>query len=449
MTLINDVSLVTHNANGVTTSWPYTFIIPDEADARVGIFDISSGILTPVNDGDYTISGIGDTVGGEVDYPLVGAPLAVGKRMVIWREVPFTQDTDLTDQTPYYPTVLENQLDRIVMQIQQLKEQSDRSFKVTQGSEATPDELIEQLLEVGEEATAAAAVATQAALDADAAKDAAELAADSIDLPAVPIALTYLRRDAANLGYEALTALQTILALTTGLIAADQATVRDGISAFGVIRRQTFTASGTYIPNADMLYCIVRAQGAGGGSGGNVGTVGTSVGSGGGGGGEFVESILTAADIGASKTVTIGAAGTAGAHNTAGGAGGDTSLAALVVAKGGSGSGAATAGVNFGSSGALGGTGGTGDIKVPGMPGTGGLGHNVNTAYPTSGTGGNSRYGAGGLGQVRAATGAVAGIVGVGYGAGAGGAVNFNTATNTNGAAGTAGFMEIIEFCSK
>lgn len=176
MTLINQNSSVTHTGNGVTTLWPYTFIIPDDDAVRVGLFTIATSVLETLDPSEYSITGVGDDAGGEVTYPLVGSPIASTQRLVIWREVPYTQDTELTNQTPYYPKVLEEQLDLIVMQVQQLAAESNRSIKVTLGSTLDPDEFVEEL-QAG--AAAAAASAGAAAASASAASTSAGNAATS------------------------------------------------------------------------------------------------------------------------------------------------------------------------------------------------------------------------------------------------------------------------------
>lgn len=176
MTLINQNSSVTHTGNGVTTLWPYTFIIPDDDAVRVGLFTIATSVLITLDPSEYSITGVGNDAGGEVTYPLVGSPIASTHRLVIWREVPYTQDTELTNQTPYYPKVLEEQLDLIVMQVQQLAAESDRSIKVTLGSTLEPDVFVAEL-QAG--AAAAAASAGAAAASASAASASAGAAATS------------------------------------------------------------------------------------------------------------------------------------------------------------------------------------------------------------------------------------------------------------------------------
>lgn len=201
MTLTNQTSSITLNGNGLTTHWPYPFIIPDDASARVGLFDIATSALTLIPDTDYSISGLGEDAGGEVVYPLAGAPISVAKRLVIWREVDYTQDTELTNQTPYYPVVLMDQLDRMVMQTQQLAEESSRSLKITQGSNLDPDAFIAQLQQ-------GAADAAASAEEAEASAIAAEAALAAMQLPVAPVALSYLRRNALNTLYESRTPAQ-------------------------------------------------------------------------------------------------------------------------------------------------------------------------------------------------------------------------------------------------
>lgn len=209
------------------------------------------------------------------------------------------------------------------------------------------------------------------------------------------------------------------------------------LTPFGVMKQQLFPSSGTYTPDANMLYCLVECIGAGGGGGGAIAsTSGWINGAGGGGGGEYSRSFLTKAQIGASKAVTIGAGGTAGpAGNNFGGAGGTASLGSLVTAVGGNGGGGAAAGgVGAGGNG---GTGGTGDFKVGGQKGgAGGVASSLAVNAPIyGGVGGDSIYGFGGPAT--------------GYGAGGTGASDSNAGGNKAGSAGAAGVVIVTEYCSQ
>jgi hypothetical protein len=183
-------------------------------------------------------------------------------------------------------------------------------------------------------------------------------------------------------------------------------------------------ASGTYTPTAGMVFALAWAVGGGGG-----GAYGASGGSGGGGGGGACSfARLTAAQIGASQSVTIGAGGPGGTSGTLdGGTGGDTSLGVLLGAKGG------TGGVRsaYGGAGGRGGIGaqGTGDLLLDG--GAGVAGFQSVLYYATGGPAGG--IGSGGGNNAAAA------------GRGGGGCGNNNGST---GLAGGAGFILIIEYCA-
>lgn len=206
-----------------------------------------------------------------------------------------------------------------------------------------------------------------------------------------------------------------------------------------------FTVNGTYTPTAGMVYCIVEA--VGGGSGGSSdGTSGSATGifeGGGGGAGEYARSVFTAATIGVSKAVVIGAFGAGGAAggNNGGAGGTNTTLGGtLLIAVAGSPAG-------FGGLGGNGGHGGTGQLLVQG--GSGGTGRigTIATISAITPLGGESHFGLPGT-----ATGVLAGANNgadanaEGYGAGGNGAaVNGSTGT-AKGGAGRPGVMIITEF---
>lgn len=230
---------------------------------------------------------------------------------------------------------------------------------------------------------------------------------------------------------------------------ANAATARTNVLAVGVVRFQKFAASGTYTPHANLLYCHMRAVGGGAGGGGSTGGVGQIFGGGGGGSGGPSETFASAATIGASKTVTIGAAGTGGAAGSNNGAaGGDTSVGTLCIAKGGSG-GLYGANTQVGGGGP-GGVAGTGDVAGAGN--AGGPGNYHNTAFLPAlpaGFGGSSIFGGGAPAPGFTAGAATAGAAATGFGSGGSGAISSNIAANAAGGAGSAGFVIIIEFCSQ
>lgn len=202
------------------------------------------------------------------------------------------------------------------------------------------------------------------------------------------------------------------------------------------VKTQTFTSTGTYTPSSGMLYAIFRLIGGGGGGGYSNGGPAS-----GGGGGGYTEATLTAVQIGASKAVTIGAAGTGGTGTGNGGTGGDTSVGTLAIAKGGSGGVDTTAVGTIGAPGGVAtGIGTAADFGIPGARGSNGQ-SGIGTA-DISGNGANSQFGQGGAGVILGDN--LVGGSASGYGAGGGGAGG----SNKNGGAGAPGFIVVTEYLS-
>jgi hypothetical protein len=210
---------------------------------------------------------------------------------------------------------------------------------------------------------------------------------------------------------------------------------------------QVFTSTGTYTPTTGMLYCQIECVGGGGAGGGTdiTSSVQNAVG-GGGGGGEYTTAIFSAATIGASKAVTIGAGGTAVSAGT-GNTGGTTSVGAtLISAIGGTGGGTSGTIVATGTAtGGIGGTGGTGaTYAVPGQQGTYGWGQLG--VIDVGGGGGNSLKGYGGTSTASAAGGTNSGNPGQVYGGGGSGARSGISQSANVGAVGAAGIVIITEY---
>lgn len=195
----------------------------------------------------------------------------------------------------------------------------------------------------------------------------------------------------------------------------------------GAVTMQTFTTNGTYTPTSGMTYCIVHM--VGGGAGGAQITA-SNFGGAGGGAGEYATGVFTAADIGASKAITVG---TGGAANSGGGT---TSLGSLLTAVG------APLTTNAQQAGGLGGTGGTGTgLHVPGGSGATGSGTFSGPIF-VGGSGGCSFFGSGG----RGGTGNIDnGAAGLAYGSGGGGNGAISTAYSSAGA-GAGGAVIIYEY---
>ena len=221
-------------------------------------------------------------------------------------------------------------------------------------------------------------------------------------------------------------------------------------SSFKQIVQRTFSSSATYTPTPGMKYCEIKMVGGGGGSGGAATTgPGQIACGGGGGGGAYSVGVFSAAQIGASISVTIGAGGTAGSiAGSAGGTGGTTSITGLISAGGGTGGGGGVAAsISNASAGAGGNAGGPAPL-FGGESGTGSIG-SFSAGFIIPGNGGSSYFG----GRT------VSPIIGVGAGSypgvspsansrgcgASGSAVGENT-TGIAGAVGSAAYVLITEY---
>ncbi len=228
--------------------------------------------------------------------------------------------------------------------------------------------------------------------------------------------------------------------------------VNQPANAITQVITQIFTVSGTYTPTAGMRYCIIELVGGGGGGGGTTSTSGTQVSAGGGGGGAgYSRGVFSAATIGASKAVTIGAAGTAGVAGGAdGGTGGTTSVGAtLLQATGGGGGQTSGAGTAIASLAGAGGVGSLGNLNIAGGAGHNGTGVYTTAGYGLGGHGGDSALGGGqsALG-VQAGSPSQPGQAANVYGGGGSGASCAQSNTQQNGGLGGPGVVFITEFLS-
>lgn len=187
------------------------------------------------------------------------------------------------------------------------------------------------------------------------------------------------------------------------------------------IRVFVTAGSFTYTAPANLAGVKVTVIGGGGGGGGSASNF-----CGGGGAGGTAIRYISASTVGASQSVTVGAAGAAGSYS-AGGAGGNSAFGALATATGGLG------GSNTPAGGAAGGTGLWGDINTGGGGGGGCSG-----SGGTGGNGGNSVLGGGGPGGNGGGGGAAGGNTGGGGGGGGGGGFA--------GGVGSAGVVIVEEF---
>lgn len=166
----------------------FGFLIFDEGDVSVSVADEENALPRSLTIGeDFSVQMNEDqaaTPGGTIT--LLADGLAKGAVLAIWSSVPYTQTLTLTNYTRFPPERITRELDRIVVQIQQLKSESDRALKTDETDTQTAAELKEKLLKAAESAfTVASQKAEEAKAYAQEAANSAQFAADTVaDLPA-------------------------------------------------------------------------------------------------------------------------------------------------------------------------------------------------------------------------------------------------------------------------
>ncbi|HEY8161321.1 MAG TPA: DUF2793 domain-containing protein [Methylocystis sp.] len=229
-------------------------------------------------------------------------------------------------------------------------------------------------------------------------------------------------------------------------IVVDSATGGVAFPSGGPTKIIAFSSSGTYAPSPGMKFVeLILFGGGGGGGSGAVNAAGAAASGGAGGGASGIAyGQFTAAQIGASQTVTIGAGGTGGAAistnataGNAGGAGGATSVGTLLkVFGGGGGAGGGLAVASGGGGGgcafatATSGSGATAGVSSFGVAngGAGAGAANVSAIYFGSGGGGAPATGG---------PGTAGGICYLGAsGGGSGGGLTTGNATSAGGGGG-------------
>lgn len=125
MTISTLNSSNTFFGNGATTVFVCNYVPDSAADIQVVLTD-SNGQQTTIPQSAYLVA-INPILPGSlwatsftVTYPISGSPLPSGSSLTISRVLPLTQEADISNQGNQYPTVTEQALDTLEMQIQQV-----------------------------------------------------------------------------------------------------------------------------------------------------------------------------------------------------------------------------------------------------------------------------------------------------------------------------------------
>jgi len=129
--------------NNLAVTFPFSFKVFTKGDIKV-LRVSPSGVSTQMTlDSDYSVqlnANQDAQPGGWVTYPLNGntAPLSTDYDLVILGDLPYDQETDLTNAGGFYPQTVEDMSDRSTIQIQQLAEIASRAIVVSEAESASP-----------------------------------------------------------------------------------------------------------------------------------------------------------------------------------------------------------------------------------------------------------------------------------------------------------------------
>jgi len=130
MTISSEVNRNDYTGNNSTATYSYTFKIFADADLKVTTRDTDDVETTLVLDTDYSVAGAGDTAGGTIT--LLAGNLATGYILTIRRDRPLTQETDIRNQGDFFPETHENAFDDLVMKMQTLAFEIERSLRLSE-----------------------------------------------------------------------------------------------------------------------------------------------------------------------------------------------------------------------------------------------------------------------------------------------------------------------------
>ena len=114
-----------------TTVFPYTFKIFEDSDMKVTLYTVATGAETVLTlTTDYTVTGAGlDSGTRNVTYA-GAASYGSAYQLILQPSVAYTQTTDYEENDDFAEATHETALDRLSVQIRQLKELLDRTFKL-------------------------------------------------------------------------------------------------------------------------------------------------------------------------------------------------------------------------------------------------------------------------------------------------------------------------------
>lgn len=146
---------------------PFGFLIFEKTDVYVAMADDPEAQAKMLVYGqDYSVEMNADqtaTPGGTV---VLTTPIVKGNIFVVGSAVAYTQNMQLTNYSRFPPEIINEAMDRVVVQIQQLVERLGRTLSVPPTSDSTPEQLIEKLMSAQDDARQFADAAQKSAEEA-------------------------------------------------------------------------------------------------------------------------------------------------------------------------------------------------------------------------------------------------------------------------------------------
>ena len=142
MTISTQDSKVNYQGNGQTTVFQIPFPFLENNQIYVQKKDAQGNLINYTYATDYTVTGAGEENGGSVTLNV--AP-EQGSTISIYRDVPLTQEVDYRENEIFPAETHEEALDKLTMEVQQIQEQLDRSFKVDRFSDVDLDSVINEI----------------------------------------------------------------------------------------------------------------------------------------------------------------------------------------------------------------------------------------------------------------------------------------------------------------
>lgn len=180
--MIPDITPVnTWAGNGSNITFDFDFLINKESELQV-LHTSKDGIQTELQlNKDYTIYQIGNENGSYITFPILGSSYSVlsdDEKISLVLNIPKAQTSPYGTSSKLNLTALEHSLDYIVRLIQMVDRKADRAVKVQEGSDISPEKLINSLKQSEINSRDYAQTAIDKALDAEESAQTAKEQAD-------------------------------------------------------------------------------------------------------------------------------------------------------------------------------------------------------------------------------------------------------------------------------